>query len=70
MKLSPSILNTLQNSLRMIFSSHTPRPYTGKSYEEVRAERKYVSPIYTHYYKEPFFPVEGHKEFLYDQDGR
>lgn len=70
MKLSPFIQNTFKQCFRMNFSSYQPRPYTGKSYQQVRAERAYVSPIYSHYYKEPFFPVEGYKEFLYDHQGR
>ncbi len=39
------------------FSSFQPRPYTGKPYEQIRAERAHIAPVYTHYYKDPFFPV-------------
>ena len=52
------------------FTTITPRPYTGKSYETVKEERKYIAPAYTHYYKEPFLPVQGYKEFLYDAQGK
>jgi hypothetical protein len=36
-----------------------PRPYTGRSYDQVKAERdKYMAPgLYFHFYKEPLFIV-------------
>jgi acetylornithine/succinyldiaminopimelate/putrescine aminotransferase len=53
------------------FATYAPRPYTGKPYDQVlTTDRTYISPIYAHFYKTPFLPVEGHKEFLYDQDGK
>ena len=36
---------------------HKPLPYTGKPYNQIRSERSYISPTYTHYYTDPFLPV-------------
>ena len=60
----------IYRNLAYRFTTIQPRPYTGKSYEVVKEERKSVAPAYTHYYKEPFMPVQGHKEFLYDSQGK
>jgi len=57
MRLSPFIHNTFKQGFKLSLSAHTPRAYTGKSYQDMRADRKYISPVYSHYYKEPFFPV-------------
>lgn len=39
------------------FSTHSPRPYTGKPYEEIKGHKVHISPVYAHYYKEPFLAV-------------
>ena len=51
--------------------NHKPRPYTGPSYEEVKALRdKYMPPgMYFHFYKQPLFIVEGKDQYLYDHKG-
>jgi alanine-glyoxylate transaminase/(R)-3-amino-2-methylpropionate-pyruvate transaminase len=53
------------------FSTHKVLPYTGKSYEQLREDRKYIFPFYGHhYYKDPLLIVQGFKEYLYDHTGK
>lgn len=68
MKLSNIISKSLK--LRVGFATHHPRPYTGRSYQDIRKDEAFIAPVYTHYYKDPFLPVEGRQEFLYDHQGR
>jgi alanine-glyoxylate transaminase/(R)-3-amino-2-methylpropionate-pyruvate transaminase len=51
-------------------SLNRPRAYTGKIYDDVKAERKHLFPLYMHYYKEPFFAVEAYEEFVFDEQGK
>lgn len=64
--------NTRQTTLALAncFSTSRPQAYKGKSYNELIKERQHLFPLYTHYYKELFFPVEGYQEFLFDQHGK
>lgn len=50
---------------------HQPRPYDGPSFEEsLRLRREFINPGIFHYYKEPLMLVEGHMQYLWDQNGR
>src|SRR5262245_38353316 len=52
-------------------SSHRPAPYTGPSRDEVLALRRhYLSPGLLTYYKQPLMIVEGHMQYLWDEQGR
>lgn len=50
---------------------HTPAPYTGPSKAELLQRRKEVlnQGIFL-LYKDPFMPVEGHMQYLWDESGR
>jgi len=50
---------------------HTPAPYTGPSKADLLARRKAVlnQGIFL-LYKDPFMPVEGRMQYLYDETGR
>ena len=50
---------------------HKPRPYTGPSFDEVKALRDKYMPagMYFHFYKQPVFIVEGKDQYLYDHKG-
>lgn len=49
---------------------HQPTPYTGPSRDEVIALRKqYVSPGVITYYREPLMVVEGHMQYVWDDQG-
>ncbi|MGB6220400.1 aspartate aminotransferase family protein [Haloferula sp.] len=50
---------------------HTPSPYSGPSKAELLERRKAVlnQGIFL-LYKEPFMPVEGHMQYLWDETGR
>ena len=51
--------------------SHTPKPYDGPSYEEVKQMRQtYLSPALLTFYKQPIMIVEGSMQYLYDHNGR
>ena len=50
---------------------HQPTPYQGPSREEVLALRhQYVSPGVITYYREPLMLVEGHMQYLWDDQGQ
>ncbi len=50
---------------------HTPRPYDGPSYEDVRKLRQqHLSPALLTYYRDPLMIVEGSMQYLYDYTGR
>lgn len=52
-------------------SPHTPVPYDGPPAADVLAlRREYVNPGVFHYYKEPLCIVEGHMQYLWDEQGR
>eukprot|EP01104_Vermistella_antarctica_P006561 TRINITY_DN17270_c0_g1_i1.p1 TRINITY_DN17270_c0_g1~~TRINITY_DN17270_c0_g1_i1.p1 ORF type:complete len:478 (+),score=141.23 TRINITY_DN17270_c0_g1_i1:124-1557(+) len=49
---------------------YTPKPYTGPSFEEVKAMRsEYLSPSLFAYYQKPIMTVEGKKQWLFDDKG-
>lgn len=53
------------------FSSVQNAPYVGVSREEVvKLHHQYMFPFYKPYYKEPFFAVRGHMQYLYDDKGK
>ena len=57
--------------LEMPACSHTPRPYSGPSRQEVIEMRKrYTNPAIFTLYKEPLMIVEGHMQWLFDEMGR
>ncbi len=51
--------------------SHRPQAYKGPSYEEARRTRQtYVNPGVFHYYEHPLMIVEGHMQYVWDQNGK
>lgn len=52
-------------------SSHVPAPYDGPGKAEVLALRqRHCNPAIFTYYREPLMIVEGHMQYLYDEEGR
>jgi alanine-glyoxylate transaminase/(R)-3-amino-2-methylpropionate-pyruvate transaminase len=52
-------------------SSHQPTPYTGPSREEILALRRtYMNPGILTYYDEPMCIIEGHMQYVWDDQGR
>ncbi len=52
-------------------TDHVPEPYHGPSQSEVLALRtEYVSPGVLRYYKQPLMIVEGHMQYVYDEQGK
>jgi alanine-glyoxylate transaminase/(R)-3-amino-2-methylpropionate-pyruvate transaminase len=52
-------------------TSHRPRPYDGPSRAEVLAmRREYLTPGLITYYREPLLVVEGHMQYLWDEQGK
>jgi alanine-glyoxylate transaminase / (R)-3-amino-2-methylpropionate-pyruvate transaminase len=50
---------------------HRPRPYDGPTRDQVLAQRRaHVNPAVFTYYKEPLMIVEGHMQYLFDENGR
>lgn len=48
-----------------------PEPYKGISYEEAQAvKKKHINPAVFNYYKRPVMIHQGHKQWLYDVNGR
>lgn len=68
--MSLSIARQIAPTLARFSSLARPRPYTGKNYDAVKAERQHLFPLYMHYYKEPFFAVEAYEEFVFDEKGK
>ncbi len=59
------------SKLSLPVCDHQPRPYNGPSKEETLAlRREYLTPALLTYYKEPFMAVEGHMQYLWDENGR
>lgn len=51
-------------------SRHTPKPYTGPSFDDVMAMRKrYLTPALLTYYKKPIMIVEGFMQYVWDEKG-
>ena len=58
-------------TLQLPICDHTPTPYDGPSRDDVLALRhQYVSPGVITYYREPMMVVEGHMQYLWDEQGR
>ena len=58
----------LQPSLPII--DHKPEPYTGPSRDKVLALRhQYLSPGIITYYRDPLMIVEGHMQYVWDENG-
>lgn len=52
-------------------SPHRPQPYDGPSREEILAlRRQYLNPGMLAYYEEPLCVVEGHMQYVWDDQGR
>src|SRR2546423_108246 len=52
-------------------TSHTPKPYTGPSAEQVLAKRKqFLNPGLFLYYKKPVMFVEGKMQYIWDDAGK
>src|SRR5215467_2895148 len=52
-------------------TSHTPRPYSGPSAEQVLAKRKqFLNPGIFLYYKKPIMLVEGKIQYVWDDSGK
>ena len=50
---------------------HQPAPYTGPSKDEILAmRREYLNPGIVTYYKDPICIVEGHMQYLWDDQGK
>ena len=50
---------------------HKPRPYEGPSKEDVLAmRRQFTNPAIFTLYREPLMIVEGHMQYLFDEEGR
>ncbi|MDX2175074.1 MAG: aspartate aminotransferase family protein [Candidatus Sumerlaeia bacterium] len=50
---------------------HTPRAYSGPTWEEALALRKrFLTPTHFHIYGEPMMLVEGHRQYVWDHEGR
>jgi alanine-glyoxylate transaminase / (R)-3-amino-2-methylpropionate-pyruvate transaminase len=50
---------------------HEPKPYTGRSAEEILALRKeFLNPGIFLYYKKPIMLVEGHMQYVWDESGK
>ncbi len=60
-----------EKGLIVTAESYLPRVYSGPSKEEVLAKRKqYVNPAVFTYYKEPLMIVDGHMQYLFDENGK
>jgi alanine-glyoxylate transaminase / (R)-3-amino-2-methylpropionate-pyruvate transaminase len=61
---------TVENMISLPICDHQPTPYDGPSKSEVIAMRhQYVSPGVFTIYKEPLMIVEGHMQYLWDEQG-
>ncbi len=64
-------MNQTDTSLQLPIIDHTPTPYEGPTRDEVIALRhQYLSPGLLTYYREPMMVVEGHMQYLWDDQGR
>lgn len=53
-----------------LFSTFKPAKFTGPSYETVKKHHsQYLMPFYKTYYSQPFYAVQGHRQYLYDDKG-
>ena len=52
-------------------TSHTPKPYTGPSADEVyRLRKEFLSPALFHLYQKPLMIVEGKGQYVWDDQGQ
>lgn len=62
---------TIESRAALPISPHRPTPYTGPSKAEVLALRQqYLSPGLITYYRDPLMVVEGHMQYLWDEQGK
>ena len=60
-----------QTKASLPICDHKPSPYKGPSREEVLALRQqYLTPGLLTYYKQPLLVVEGHMQYLWDEQGK
>ncbi len=51
--------------------NHQPAAYDGPGRDEIRAKRQqYLNPGIFHFYREPVCIVEGHMQYLFDENGK
>lgn len=63
-------MTSTTSSISLPICDHKPQPYDGPSKSEVLALRhQYVSPGIFTIYKEPLMVVEGHMQYVYDEQG-
>jgi alanine-glyoxylate transaminase/(R)-3-amino-2-methylpropionate-pyruvate transaminase len=66
----PGTGNATEPHLRLPQSDHRPAAYAGPTREEILAMRKeYLNPGILTYYDEPLCIVEGHMQYLWDEQG-
>jgi alanine-glyoxylate transaminase/(R)-3-amino-2-methylpropionate-pyruvate transaminase len=57
--------------MKMPSTSHTPKPYTGPSADEVyRLRKEFLSPALFHLYQKPLMIVEGKGQYVWDDQGQ
>ena len=57
--------------MKMPPSSHTPKPYTGPSADEVyRLRKEFLNPALFHLYQKPLMIVEGKGQYVWDDQGQ
>jgi alanine-glyoxylate transaminase/(R)-3-amino-2-methylpropionate-pyruvate transaminase len=66
-----SLVATNDRAIPLPPTSHVPRPYDGPTREEVLAMRlEYLSPGLITLYRDPLMVVEGHLQYVWDEQGR
>lgn len=64
-------VSSRRKQLAVPFCRHTPQPYSGPTKDEVLALRtQYLTPGLVTYYREPLMLVEGHMQYVWDEQGR
>src|SRR6185503_16985152 len=62
---------TATNAPQLPPCDHVPAPYDGPSKAEVLALRQqFLTPGLVTYYRDPLMVVEGHMQYLWDEQGR
>jgi alanine-glyoxylate transaminase/(R)-3-amino-2-methylpropionate-pyruvate transaminase len=60
-----------RRSLELPICDHQPQPYVGPSKESVLAlRRQYLTPGLITYYRDPLMLVEGHMQYVWDEQGK
>jgi len=64
-------METTARALEMPACDYSPPPYEGPSRDEVMADRRrYCHPAIFTLYREPLLIVDGHMQYLFDENGR